>query len=102
MTDNIVLSAYALFLILGGFLGLRKGSKVSFIMGLVSGILVLAGFWGTTVAPKTAWTFLVCLNVLLCLAFISRLNKTRKFMPSGMLLLTALAVLIFCLTHFHA
>jgi len=79
-------------------MGLKKGSKISLIMGLASGILVLVGAWLVTVAPKPAWIFLVSLNALLALSFISRLIKTRKFMPSGMLLLITLAVLAFCIT----
>ena len=80
-------------------MGLKKGSKISLIMGAVSGILVFLGVWLLTFSPKVAWIFLTCLNVLLSLSFISRLIKTRKFMPSGMLLLITLAVLIFCLMH---
>ena len=98
MITNIVLITYGLFLILGGFLGLKKGSKISLVMGVGSGILVFVGLWLLTFTPKVAWIFLTCLNLLLSVSFISRLIKTRKFMPSGMLLLIALAVLIFCLT----
>jgi len=99
MTNAIVLIAYGLFLIIGGFMGFKKGSKVSLIMGLASGILVLGGAWFLTINPRPAWLFLICLNVLLSAAFISRLIKTRAFMPSGMLLVVTLAVLIFCLTR---
>ena len=99
MTNEIVLITYGLFLVLGGFLGLKKGSRISFIMGLGSGILVLLGAWLLTFDPKTALISLICLTALLSLSFISRLIKTRKFMPSGMLLTITLAVLIFCLTQ---
>jgi uncharacterized membrane protein (UPF0136 family) len=99
MITNIVLIAYGFFLILGGFLGFRKGSKISLIMGLGSGILVLVGVWLLTFTPREAWIYLSSLNVLLSVVFISRLIKTRAFMPSGMLLLVALVVLVFCLTH---
>jgi len=96
MTNEIVLITYGLFLVLGGFLGLKKGSRISFIMGLGSGILVLLGAWLLTFDPKTALISLICLTALLSLSFISRLIKTRKFMPSGMLLSITLAVLVFC------
>lgn len=98
-TANIILISYALFLILGGFMGLKKGSKVSLYAGVGSGLLVFLGLWFLTFNPKLAWIFLSSLNVLLTLSFISRLFKTRKFMPSGMLLIITLAVLIFCLAH---
>lgn len=98
MNTNSVLIAYGSFLIAGGFMGLKKGSKVSLIMGLSSGILVFGGLWLLGFNPKVAWIFLTGLNVLLSLAFISRLIKTRKFMPSGMLFVVTLGVLIYCLT----
>jgi uncharacterized membrane protein (UPF0136 family) len=106
MTTNIILIAYGLFLILGGFFGFKKGSKISLIMGLVSGVLVLVGVWLLTFTPRVAWIFLTCLNTLLSVVFLLRLCKTIKsakskqlgLLPSGMLLLIALAVLIFCLT----
>ena len=99
MIANIVLITYGLFLILGGFMGLKKGSKISLIMGLLSGIFVLVGVWLLTVTPKPAWIFLSTLNILLAVSFISRLIKTRKIMPSGMLLLVTLGVLVFCVKH---
>jgi len=102
MTTDIILITYGLFLMLGGFLGFKKGSKISLIMGLVSGILVLVGVWFLTFNAHMAWIFLSALNALLCVSFISRLMKTRAFMPSGMLLLITLAVFIFCLTHLNA
>jgi len=99
MTINIVLITYGLFLILGGFLGFKKGSKISLIMGLSSGILVLLGVWLLTVTPQAAWIFLTFLNALLSVSFVSRLIKTSTFMPSGMLLLITLGILIFCVAH---
>lgn len=102
MTTHIVLIAYGLFLIIGGFLGFKKGSKISLIMGVSSGILIFVGLWLLTFTPRIAWIFLTCLDVLLSLSFISRLIKTRAFMPSGMLLLIALAFLFFCFVHLNA
>ena len=98
---KIVLITYGLFLIFGGFMGYKKGSKVSLFMGLGSGILVFLGVWLLSFIPKPAWIFLICLNVLLSLAFTSRVIKTRKFMPSGMLLLITLIVLAFCLIRLN-
>jgi uncharacterized membrane protein (UPF0136 family) len=99
MFTKIILITFGLNLILGGFMGFKKGSKISLIMGMGSGMLVLFGVWYLTIDPHIAWIFLTCLNVLLSVSFVSRLIKTRKFMPSGMLLFITLAVLIFCLAH---
>jgi len=102
MTANIILIVYGLFLIIGGFLGFKKGSKISLIMGVGSGVLVFLGVGLLAFNPKAAWISLSCLNVLLSVSFLSRLIKTRAFMPSGMLLMITLGVLIFCLTHLSA
>ena len=99
MTTDIILIAYGLFLIIGGFFGFKKGSKISLIMGLSSGVLVLFGVWLLTFIPKVAWVFLICLSALLSVSFVSRLIKTSTFMPSGMLLLITLGILIFCVAH---
>ena len=104
MIVNIVLITFGLFLILGGFFGFKKGSKVSLIMGLVSGVLILGGVVILNVLSQVyaVWIYLTCLNLLLSIVFLMRLIKTRVFMPSGMLLLTTLGVLIFCLFHLLA
>ena len=102
MATNVILILYGLFLILGGFMGFKKGSKISLIMGTVSGILVFLGLWLLTFNHKIAWIFLSCLNALLTASFASRLIKTRNFMPSGMMLVIVLLALIFCLLHVNA
>ena len=99
MITQLILIVWGFFLILGGFMGLKKGSKVSLIAGLASGILVLLGVWFLSVNQYAAWIYLSVLNALLTVSFTSRLLKTRKFMPSGMLLLMTLAVLVFSLSH---
>ena len=99
MMTNIVLITYGLLLIVGGIFGFKKGSKVSLIMGLTSGILVILSVGLLTRSPRIAWLFLTGLNVLLSVSFTMRLIKTKKFMPSGMLLLFTLGVLIFCITN---
>ena len=98
MTE-IVLIAYGLLLIVGGVMGFRKGSKVSLIAGSLSGILVLAGVVLLGFNPSLGWISLSVLNALLAVSFVSRLVKTRKFMPSGMLLVISLGFLVFCLAH---
>ena len=99
MLDKIILIAYGLFLMVGGYWGFKKGSKVSLVMGVSSGLLVLLSLWIMSFNPSVSWIFLSCISGLLALSFLMRLIKTKKFMPSGMLLLISLLVLIFCLTH---
>ncbi|MDE2028255.1 MAG: TMEM14 family protein, partial [Candidatus Omnitrophica bacterium] len=62
--SSVVLVIYGIFLIAGGLMGFKKGSKVSLIAGLISGILIFAGVWITSVSPKPGWIFLTCVNAL--------------------------------------
>ena len=96
-TEQMVMAAYALLLFVGGFMGMKAGSRVSLIMGIVSGSLVLVGVYLLGVTPKTGYIFLAVINALLSVVFIKRYLATKKIMPSGMLLVLSLGVLVFCL-----
>jgi uncharacterized membrane protein (UPF0136 family) len=97
MLDKIVLIGYGLFLILGGYFGFKKGSNVSLIMGVVSGLLIFLGLWIMSINPRGAWIFLSCVSGLLGMSFLMRFMKTQSFMPAGMLFVITLGILIFCL-----
>lgn len=86
---------YGLLSMGGGFMGYRQaGSKVSLISGSISGLLLLlsAGlmFQGSLVGLRLAQI----LVGLLIVVFLSRLIKTRKFMPAGLMIATGIATLI--------
>lgn len=95
--DKIIFIGYALFLFVGAYFGWKKGSSVSLVAGLGSGLLMLLGLWLMTINPRGAYTFIACVTGVLAVVFIIRLVKTHAFMPSGMLLIITLAVLIFTL-----
>ncbi|MBI3602755.1 MAG: TMEM14 family protein [Candidatus Omnitrophica bacterium] len=99
MVDKIILIAYGIFLLVGGYFGFKKGSMISLAMGVGSGLLIFLGLWLMTLNPKGAWVFLSSVSGFLVLTFFLRVIKTQAFMPSGMLLGVSLLVLIFCLTH---
>jgi uncharacterized membrane protein (UPF0136 family) len=79
--------ALSIFMLAGGIMGfVRAKSKASLIAGVVSGILLAACF---AVALSNAQTGLIgalVVSLLLDVVFGIRLQKTKKFMPSGMLL----------------
>lgn len=85
-----VLWTYIVLLVVGGLIGfLRAGSKVSLIASGVFAVALVLCVTGV-ITEKMAPTWIM-LGVGAVFTF--RLIKTRKFMPSGlMLLLTALAL----------
>jgi uncharacterized membrane protein (UPF0136 family) len=98
MLDKIILIAYGVFLIAGGYFGFKKaGSMMSLAMGVGSGLLMFLGVWLMSINAKGAWIFLSCVSGFLVLVFLIRVLKTHAFMPSGMLMLISAAVLAFCL-----
>ena len=89
MTTAFVI--YGALMFLGGVFGFVKaGSKVSLIMGIISGILIFAGVALLGPAHTTGRAVLTFTSFVLSGVFAIRLLKTRKFMPSGMLLVLSL------------
>jgi uncharacterized membrane protein (UPF0136 family) len=93
-SGNYIIWVYILLLLVGGLIGFWKaGSKVSLIMS-ASFAAVLA----LTTIPRFldrqfAHTLCTILMAALLVVFAVRLTKTKKFMPSGlMLVITAVAL----------
>ena len=91
---KILLTIYGILLILGGFMGLKAGSKISIIMGSISGLLTLLALYAR---PMPSYCSVAIISGILCVVFILRLLKTHQFMPSGMLLILSLTALIISL-----
>lgn len=86
--------AYGALTLVGGIVGyLQAKSKVSLISGTVSGLLLLVG--AAVQLQGQAWGLLLAIAVsaLLIVVFAVRLSKTRKFMPSGLMILGGIAAL---------
>lgn len=77
---------YALLVIAGGIFGYTKvGSKASLISGLVSGSILLVA-WFVTLNNPTAGLAIATVSALaLLIVFGIRFNKTRQFMPAGLM-----------------
>ena len=91
--SQIVILVYAVLMMVGGFLGYRlRMSKISLISGMGSGgLLLIALGWSFSDLRQGTWVAVV-IGVLLSLVFLLRVKKTRKIMPSGMLLVLSVAV----------
>ncbi|MGL5059742.1 MAG: TMEM14 family protein [Microcoleus sp.] len=85
---------YGILTLVGGIMGyLKAKSQASLISGIVSGLLLI--FAGTAQLMGQSWglTLAAGISAVLVIVFISRLVKTQKFMPAGMLILASLASL---------
>lgn len=93
---NTILGIYALLLAVGGVMGYKKArSKQSLIMGLISAAVVAGGLYLTTaVAPICGYSTIAIMSGILIIVFFIRFQKTKSFMPAGLLLLLSLVALI--------
>ncbi|MFA5060055.1 MAG: TMEM14 family protein [Candidatus Omnitrophota bacterium] len=97
---NVAFLIYGILMFVGGFIGFAKaGSKMSLIMGIVSGLIIILGVLISLNNPQTGYLVLTVTTTLLSAVFISRLIKTQSFMPSGMLLIFSLAALAVCVVQ---
>lgn len=95
MNQNTILWIYIVLLLVGGLIGfLKAGSKISLITSAVSAALLvltaLPGVFTYTFRRNMADVIMAVLLVV----FAIRLTKTKKFMPSGLLLILTLAALV--------
>jgi uncharacterized membrane protein (UPF0136 family) len=90
---NTILWIYIILLLIGGLIGfLRAGSKVSLITSAVfAAVLVLTqtGIFD----PRVARHLANVLMAVLMAVFAVRLAKTKKFVPSGLMLVLTIAAL---------
>jgi len=88
---NTVLWIYIVLLVVGGLIGFLKAkSKVSLIMSVTFAALLVLAARGIIFQPYVVDILLAALLVV----FGIRLAKTKKFMPSGMMLILTLIALV--------
>jgi uncharacterized membrane protein (UPF0136 family) len=94
MHPKTVLWVYILLLLTGGLIGFFKaGSKVSLITSAVAAAALIIAAIPGLLAPGVATGLADAIMALLLVVFAIRLAKTKKLMPSGvMLVITALAL----------
>ena len=82
----LILILYGCLLLSGAYFGLKAGSKISMIMGIISGLTVLFGAFLVTFDAFKGYSLIALVSSFLSVVFLIRLIKTHKFMPAGMLL----------------
>jgi uncharacterized membrane protein (UPF0136 family) len=92
--ENLVFWIYIVLLLVGGLIGFFKAkSKVSLITSAVAAALLVLTRAPGIFQPAFARWFANAIMAALLVVFAIRLAKTKKFIPSGlMLLLTILAL----------
>ena len=92
--DVKVLWIYIVLLLVGGLIGFLKAkSKVSLITSTVFAALLILTTLRGVFQPGFALGLANITLVVLLLVFAVRLGKTKKFMPSGLILVATVAVL---------
>jgi uncharacterized membrane protein (UPF0136 family) len=93
--ENIVFWCYIVLLLIGGLFGfLKAGSKISLITSAVAAALLILTRTGI-LAYSFSRELADLIMLALLIVFAVRLTKTKKFIPSGlMMLLTALVLLL--------
>jgi uncharacterized membrane protein (UPF0136 family) len=91
MNPNIVLWIYIVLLVVGGMIGyLKAGSKASIIASVSFAAALSLSAMGIIFQPHVADIILAVLLVF----FGMKLAKSKKFMPSGMMLVMTLLALV--------
>jgi uncharacterized membrane protein (UPF0136 family) len=96
LAAQVALGIYAALLAVGGVMGFVKAqSRPSLIAGLASALVAAGSLAWSFWQPFPALALAAVLAMLLAGMFARRFRKTRKIMPSGMLLLTSLMMALF-------
>lgn len=98
--EQIIILGFSLFLFTGAYFGVKAKSKISLIMGIAAGTLILIGDLILRFNQKAGLTFLMVIAGLLIVSFVQRVLKTKKMMPAGMLLITSILFFTFILFKF--
>jgi uncharacterized membrane protein (UPF0136 family) len=100
--DVKVLWIYIVLLLVGGLIGFLKAkSKVSLITSAVFAALLILTTMRSVLQPGFAIALANFTLVVLLLVFTVRLAKTKKFMPSGLILAATVVVLAVLNINFH-
>ena len=93
--ENVVFWSYIVLLLIGGLIGFFKAnSNVSLITSAVAAALLILARLPGVFQPSFGRTLASVIMVVLLVVFAWRLAKTKKFMPSGLMLVLTLVVVV--------
>lgn len=94
LTSAVILG-YAGLLVLGGIIGWRvSGSRISLTSSLISAALLAVAYRISLTRPIAGQAMATLVAAALAVLFAFRLRKTKKFMPSGMMLIVSGIVMV--------
>jgi len=100
---QIFLMTYAVLMLGGGIMGYVKAkSTMSLIMGIISMILIFLGLFVSQSNMQAGFCLIATTSTVLVATFIVRWIKTKKFMPSGMLVALSLIAVALCVKQLLA
>jgi uncharacterized membrane protein (UPF0136 family) len=96
MNQNLILWIYIVLLLVGGLIGfLKAGSKVSLITSAIFAALLVVATIPSLLQPGARQMLVDVIMAVLLVVFAIRLTKTKKFMPSGLMLVLTTVALAF-------
>lgn len=92
---SAVILIYAFLLLVGGIIGWRvSGSRISLTSSLISAALLAAAYRISLGSPFSGRLMATLVATALEVVFAMRFRKTKKFMPSGMMLIVSGVVMV--------
>jgi uncharacterized membrane protein (UPF0136 family) len=102
MSQNAILWIYILLLLVGGLIGfLKAGSKISLITSAVCAALLVVTTINGLFSDRLRNGLADAIMAALLVVFAIRLAKTKKFMPSGMMMVITILALALRHVTFH-
>ena len=96
MNPHTLLWIYIVLLLVGGLIGfLKAGSKVSLVTSAVSAAALILTAIPGLLSAGLARGLADAIMAALLIVFAIRLGKTKKFMPSGLMLIITILALAF-------
>ena len=93
MISMVIYWCDVVFLLVGGALGFRAGSRISLISGSVSACVMVVSLLAMKHFPLSSHVAIALLSLALVAVFVIRLVKTGAFMPAGLMLIVSAVVL---------
>jgi uncharacterized membrane protein (UPF0136 family) len=95
MKSGFIVLAYAVFVLIGGFIGYIKAESIfSLATGVIASLALALSAFAMITNRIQGFYISLALSTILCIFFVYRLIVTTKFMPAGLMSILSLLVVI--------